>query len=154
MKTEIHPDYHADTQVTCACGNTWTTGSTATSITVELCSNCHPFYTGEQRIVDTEGRVERLMRRFNLGSVEEAAKLAEETAERSAAAEADAEAAADAEREAARAATQASMLAGEAAPTDDVAEEAETETEDAEASDDEDSTDGDGDSEEAKADAD
>jgi large subunit ribosomal protein L31 len=152
MKTEIHPDYHADTQVTCACGNTWTTGSTAASITVELCSNCHPFYTGEQRIVDTEGRVERLMRRFNLGSVEEAAKLAEETAERSAAAEADAEAAADAEREAARAATQASMLAGEAAPTDDVAEEAETE--DAEASDDEDSTDGDGDSEEAKADAD
>ena len=150
MKTEIHPDYHADTQVTCACGNTWTTGSTAASITVELCSNCHPFYTGEQRIVDTEGRVERLMRRFNLGSVEEAAKLAEETAERSAAAEADAEAAADAEREAARAATQASMLAGEAAPTDDVAEEAETE--DAEASDDEDSTDGD--SEEAKADAD
>jgi large subunit ribosomal protein L31 len=68
MKTEIHPDYHADTQVTCACGNTWTTGSTAASITVELCSNCHPFYTGEQRIVDTEGRVERLMRRFNLGS--------------------------------------------------------------------------------------
>jgi large subunit ribosomal protein L31 len=150
MKTEIHPDYHADTQVTCACGNTWTTGSTAASITVELCSNCHPFYTGEQRIVDTEGRVERLMRRFNLGSAEEAAKLAEETAERSAAAEAEAEAAVEAEREAARAATQASMLAGEAPPTDDVADEAESE--DAEASDDEDS--GDGDSAEAKADAD
>ena len=152
MKTEIHPDYHADTQVTCACGNTWTTGSTSASITVELCSNCHPFYTGEQRIVDTEGRVERLMRRFNLGSVEEAAKLAEETAERSATAEADAEAAVEAEREAARTATQASMLAGEAAPTDDLSDEAESEDADADASEDEDS--GDGDSEEAKADAD
>ena len=152
MKTEIHPDYHADTQVTCACGNTWTTGSTSASITVELCSNCHPFYTGEQRIVDTEGRVERLMRRFNLGSVEEAAKLAEETAERSATAEADAEAAVEAEREAARTATQASMLAGEAAPTDDVSDEAESEDAEADASEDEDS--GDGDFEEAKADAD
>ena len=150
MKTEIHPDYHADTQVTCACGNTWTTGSTSASITVELCSNCHPFYTGEQRIVDTEGRVERLMRRFNLGSAEEAAKLAEETAERSAAAEAEAEATAEAEREAARAATQASMLAGEAPPTDDVPDDAESE--DAEASEAEDSADGD--SQEAKADAD
>ena len=150
MKTEIHPDYHADTQVTCACGNTWTTGSTATSITVELCSNCHPFYTGEQRIVDTEGRVERLMRRFNLGSVEEAAKLAEETAERSAAAEAEAEAAVEAEREATRAATQASMLAGEAPPTANVADEAESE--DTDSSEDEDS--GDGDSDETKADAD
>ncbi|HIF11455.1 MAG TPA: 50S ribosomal protein L31 [Dehalococcoidia bacterium] len=149
MKTEIHPDYHADTQVTCACGNTWTTGSTSASITVELCSNCHPFYTGEQRIVDTEGRVERLMRRFNLGSAEEAAKLAEETAERSAAAEAEAEAAEEAERESARAATQASMLAGEAPPTDDAPDEAESE--DAKASEDEDSADGD--SEEAKADA-
>ncbi len=120
MKTEIHPDYHADAKVTCACGNTWTTGSTSAEIRVELCSNCHPFYTGEQRIVDTEGRVERLMRRFNLGSVEEAAKLAAETAARSAAAEAEAEAAVEAEREAARAATQAAMLAGDAPPTADV----------------------------------
>ena len=122
MKTEIHPQYHTDAKVTCACGNTWTTGSTAEEIRVELCSKCHPFYTGEQRIVDTEGRVERLMRRFNLGSAEEA-KLAEETARRSAAAEAEAEAAVEAERDAARAATQAAMLAGEAPPTADVAEE-------------------------------
>ncbi len=120
MKTEIHPDYHSDAQITCACGNTWTTGSTLESITVALCSACHPFYTGEQRIVDTEGRVERLMRRFNLGSAEEAAKLAEETAERSA--EASADAAAEAEREAARAAAQASMLAGDAAPSADDAD--------------------------------
>ena len=123
MKTEIHPDYHTDTQVTCACGNTWTTGSTSAELRVALCSNCHPFYTGEQRIVDTEGRVERLMRRFNLGSVEEAAKLAEQTAERSAAAEAEAEAAVEAEREEARAATQAAMLAGEAPPSDTAEEE-------------------------------
>ena len=150
MKTEIHPDYHVDTQVTCACGNTWTTGSTSATITVELCSNCHPFYTGEQRIVDTEGRVERLMRRFNLGSAEEAAKLAEETAERSATAEAEADAAAEAERESARAAAQASMLAGEAPPTDDVPDEAEAE--DAETAESEDPADGD--SEEPKADTD
>ena len=119
MKTEIHPQYHTDAKVTCACGNIWTIGSTAAEIRVELCSKCHPFYTGEQRIVDTEGRVERLMRRFNLGSVEDAAKLAQETAERSAAAEAEAEAAVEAEREAARAATQASRLAGDAPPTAD-----------------------------------
>ena len=141
MKTEIHPDYHADAQVTCACGNTWTTGSTSAELRVALCSNCHPFYTGEQRIVDTEGRVERLMRRFNLGSAEEAARLAEETAERSAAAEAEAEAAAEAEREEARAASQAAMLAGEAPPSDDVEEE--PETGEAEAEESEDSGDGD-----------
>lgn len=135
MKTEIHPEYHTDAQVTCACGNTWTTGSTSAKITVELCSNCHPFYTGEQRIVDTEGRVERLMRRFNLGSAEEAAKLAEETALRSAAAEAEAEAAIEAEREAARAATQAARLAGEAPPTADGAEEASPESEESNSSD-------------------
>ncbi len=116
MKTDIHPEYYTDAQVTCACGNTWTTGSTAKEIRVELCSKCHPFYTGEQRIVDTEGRVERLMRRFSLGSVEEAAKLAAETAERSAQAEAEAEAEAAAELEAARAAIQAARLAGEQSP--------------------------------------
>ena len=118
MKTDIHPAYHTEAHVTCACGNTWTTGSTSAEIRVELCSNCHPFYTGEQRIVDTEGRVERLMRRFNLGSAEEAAKVAEQTAVRSADAEADAEAAVEAEREAARAATQAAMLTGDGPPSE------------------------------------
>ena len=52
--------------MTCSCGNTFTTGATKAQIKVEICSVCHPFYTGEQRIVDTEGRVERLKRRFNL----------------------------------------------------------------------------------------
>ncbi len=66
MKPKIHPAYYEDVMVTCSCGNTFTTGSTKPSLRVELCSECHPFYTGEQRIVDTEGRVERMKRRFNL----------------------------------------------------------------------------------------
>ena len=66
MKTKIHPEYHQNAVVVCSCGNTFTTGSTKSNIRVEVCSNCHPFFTGEQRIVDTEGRVERLKRRFKL----------------------------------------------------------------------------------------
>ena len=66
MKTEIHPDYYPEAVVTCSCGNTFTTGATKPQIKVEICSSCHPFFTGEQRIVDSEGRVERLKRRFNL----------------------------------------------------------------------------------------
>ena len=66
MKSDIHPAYYRDATVVCSCGNTWTTGSTKKEIRVELCSKCHPFFTGEQRIVDTEGRVERLIRRYNL----------------------------------------------------------------------------------------
>ena len=64
MKQGIHPAWHA-TPVRCmTCGTTWTTGSTVESLTVEICSNCHPFYTGEQRIVDTEGRVDKFMKRL------------------------------------------------------------------------------------------
>ena len=66
MKTDIHPEYYPEAQVTCSCGNTFTTGSTKPTLRVELCNTCHPFYTGEQRIVDTEGRVDRLKRRFKL----------------------------------------------------------------------------------------
>jgi large subunit ribosomal protein L31 len=66
MKLEIHPNYFEDATVNCSCGNSWTTGATKQTIKVEICSQCHPFFTGEQRIVDTEGRVERLRRRFNL----------------------------------------------------------------------------------------
>jgi large subunit ribosomal protein L31 len=65
MKNEIHPEYH-DATVTCACGNTFTVGSTKTSLKVDVCSKCHPFYTGQQRILDTAGRVERFNRRFNV----------------------------------------------------------------------------------------
>lgn len=64
MKEGIHPTYHSDTQVICACGNTWTTGSTEKEIRTDVCSKCHPFYTGEQRIVDTEGQVERFYKKL------------------------------------------------------------------------------------------
>lgn len=64
MRQGIHPVWH-ETPVRCmTCGSTWTTGSTVESLTVEICSNCHPFYTGEQRIVDTEGRVDKFMKRL------------------------------------------------------------------------------------------
>ena len=64
MKTGIHPKYVVAT-VTCACGHTWQTMSTKEVLKTDLCSNCHPFYTGEQRIVDTAGQVERFMRRMS-----------------------------------------------------------------------------------------
>ena len=63
MKTEIQPDYVTAT-VTCSCGNTFTTRSTKPSLTTELCNECHPFYTGKQKLVDTGGRVERFERRY------------------------------------------------------------------------------------------
>ncbi len=66
MKTAIHPQYYQDAVVTCSCGNTFTTGSTKKDLKVEVCSKCHPFFTGEQRIVDTEGRVDRLKKRYGL----------------------------------------------------------------------------------------
>lgn len=66
MKEKIHPKYHQDAQVVCACGNTFVTGSTKPIIKVEVCSHCHPFYTGEQRIMDTAGRLERFKRRYKL----------------------------------------------------------------------------------------
>ena len=59
MKTKIHPTYHSDTKVSCNCGNTFVTGSTLNEIQVEICSNCHPFFTGEMRFVDTQGRVDK-----------------------------------------------------------------------------------------------
>ncbi|MCE2462566.1 MAG: 50S ribosomal protein L31 [Dehalococcoidia bacterium] len=65
MKKDIHPQYYAAT-VTCSCGNTLVLGATKPTMRVEICSKCHPFYTGQQRVVDTEGRIERLRRRFNL----------------------------------------------------------------------------------------
>ena len=66
MKEKIHPKYFTDAKVTCSCGNTFTVGSTRKTLKVELCSQCHPFFTGERRIVDTEGRVERFKRRYKL----------------------------------------------------------------------------------------
>jgi large subunit ribosomal protein L31 len=65
MKTAIHPQYRRSV-VTCACGNTFETRSTLAEIHVEVCSVCHPFYTGQQRLVDTAGRVERFKRKYGL----------------------------------------------------------------------------------------
>lgn len=65
MKKEIHPKYYPDSQVICACGNTWTTGSTQKVIRTEVCSKCHPFFTGQQqRLVDREGQVDRFYRKL------------------------------------------------------------------------------------------
>ena len=74
MKPGIHPEYHPNAMVTCSCGNTLESGSTLESLRVEICSACHPFFTGEQRIVDTEGRVERLRRRYQMAQEAAAAK--------------------------------------------------------------------------------
>jgi len=63
MKKDIHPQYFNEAKVTCACGNTFTIGSTVEKIDVEICSNCHPFYTGVEKVVDTAGRVEKFRAR-------------------------------------------------------------------------------------------
>ena len=65
MKPDIHPTYYPDARVTCACGNTWTTGSTQKEIRVEICSKCHPFFSGEgQRLIDIEGQVDRFYKKL------------------------------------------------------------------------------------------
>jgi large subunit ribosomal protein L31 len=64
MKSNTHPTYYVDATVICACGNTWQTGSTRKTIHTDVCSKCHPFYTGEQRIVDTEGQVDRFYKKL------------------------------------------------------------------------------------------
>lgn len=63
MKPDIHPTYNKEARVTCACGNSFATGSTKDSIEIEICSACHPFYTGNEKIIDTAGRVERFKAR-------------------------------------------------------------------------------------------
>ena len=65
MKKDIHPTYYPNAQVICSCGNTWTTGSTQEVIRTDVCSQCHPFFTGEQRIVDSAGQVDRFMKRLD-----------------------------------------------------------------------------------------
>ncbi len=64
MKADIHPEYHPEAKVVCACGNSWTAGSTQSVIRTDVCSKCHPFFTGEQRIVDSGGQVERFMKKL------------------------------------------------------------------------------------------
>ena len=102
MKADIHPKYYPNAKVTCSCGATWFTGSTLPELRTDVCSNCHPFYTGEQRIVDTAGQVERFMKRLERRQSETARrelelqvrKEAEDAARRTRARGGDAEAAA------------------------------------------------------------
>lgn len=63
MKVQIHPTYYTDATVVCACGNTFTTGSTKQSITVEVCYKCHPLYTGEEKLLDVKGRVDTFQKK-------------------------------------------------------------------------------------------
>ena len=81
MKDAIHPKYH-EVEVRCACGNTFKTRSTKPDLHLEICSNCHPFFTGRQKLIDTEGRVERFNKKFGAQTSEQrktAAKAAKAT---------------------------------------------------------------------------
>ena len=64
MKAGIHPNYYADATVTCVCGNTFQTGSSQKEIRVDICSACHPFFTGKQKLMDTEGRIDRFRKKY------------------------------------------------------------------------------------------
>lgn len=74
MKQAIHPKYYDNCQVSCACGNKFTTGSTAESIEVEVCSKCHPFFTGQQKFVDIKGRIDKFKEKVAQGATYKASK--------------------------------------------------------------------------------
>ncbi len=78
MKEGIHPKYQ-EVEVRCACGNTWKTRSTKTDLHLEICSACHPFFTGRQKLIDTEGRVERFTKRFGAQTSESRKQAAKAT---------------------------------------------------------------------------
>ena len=63
MQPDIHPQYYEDAKVRCACGNHWTTGSTQPELSVEICNQCHPFYTGKEKVLDTRGRIDKFKKR-------------------------------------------------------------------------------------------
>ena len=75
MKAAIHPEYHL-VDVHCACGATWKTRSTKKDLHLEICSNCHPFFTGRQKLIDTEGRVDRFTKKYGAQTVESQKALA------------------------------------------------------------------------------
>ncbi len=79
MKTDIHPKYYPAAKVTCACGNTFTIGSTKEHIEVEICSACHPFFTGQEKVMDTAGRVEKFKARQSKASEPKAKKTKKST---------------------------------------------------------------------------
>jgi len=81
MKKDIHPKYYPEAKIICACGNIITTGSTRPEMKVEVCSACHPFYTGKKRLVDSAGRLDRFKKRFEK-STEMKADLAKKMADK------------------------------------------------------------------------
>ncbi len=81
MKDDLHPNYYPEAKVTCACGNQFTIGSTQPEIEVEVCSACHPFYTGQSRFIDTEGRVEKFERQRKEAERESERKAEKERSE-------------------------------------------------------------------------
>jgi len=83
MKTGIHPKYYPDATVICSCGNTWHTGSTKEVIHTDMCAQCHPFYTGEQRMVDTEGQVDRFYKKLEVRDQFRAAAAARDSSKAS-----------------------------------------------------------------------
>ncbi|MEN9341942.1 MAG: ribosomal protein large subunit ribosomal protein [Candidatus Parcubacteria bacterium] len=74
MKKDLHPAYYPEAKVRCACGNSFTVGATVEKMDLEICSNCHPFYTGEEKLIDTAGRVEKFKTRAAKKSAEPKAK--------------------------------------------------------------------------------
>ena len=84
MQDGIHPKFYANAKVICSCGNTWTTGSTQEVIHTDVCYNCHPFFTGEQRIVDTEGQVDRFYKKLEARDQYKATAAAREASKSSA----------------------------------------------------------------------
>jgi len=71
MKADLHPNWFPEAKVTCACGNTFTTGSTLPAIRVEICSNCHPLFTGQQKFIDTLGQVDRFIKKTEVAKVKQ-----------------------------------------------------------------------------------
>lgn len=146
MKQGIHPNY-VECTVRCTCGNTWQTHSTKSELTIDLCDKCHPFYTGQQKLVDTGGRVQRFSNKFGgaaaaqLKAAQEAkeakaAKAAEEAAAQKAAAEEKAakkakRAAEFEKRAAAKAAKEAAKQQADAAAAQDAVEQAADKTDNA-----------------------
>lgn len=82
MKAQIHPQYFENAQVICVCGNKFTTGSTQEVIHVELCNNCHPFYTGEQRFVDTASRIQKFQKKQEVAKDHQAKVVVKKEAEK------------------------------------------------------------------------
>ncbi len=83
MQNSIHPTWYPDATVTCACGNSFTTGSTLDSMQVDICSKCHPFFTGEMRFVDRQGRVDKFIQKMQAAEVKKAAVQAKQTQKKS-----------------------------------------------------------------------